>query len=109
MTILFTVDYNKKHNKQTTKERRKRKMKLYKVERNILNWIVYHQTILLIVSAIGILIGNTVLFIQNILNRQPQSIKNYFNGIKEDYAAFPNYQIEYAQDRREWLENKNIA
>mgnify|MGYP006919409939 FL=1 len=84
-------------------------MKLYKVERNILNWIVYHQTILLIVAAIGILIGNTVLFIQNLFNRQPHSIKKYFNGIKEDYTAFPNYQIEYARDRREWLENERIA
>lgn len=84
-------------------------MKLYKVERNILNWIVYHQTVLLIVSAIGIPIGNTVLFIQNILNREPQSIKEYFNGIKEDYTAFPNYQIEFAQERCEWLENKRIA
>lgn len=84
-------------------------MKLYKVERNILNWIVYHQIILLIVAAIGILIGNTVLFIQNILNRQPQSIKEYFNGIKEDYSEFPKYQIEFTQDRREWLENKKTA
>ena len=80
-------------------------MKLYKVERNILNWIVYHPTILLIIAAIGIPFGNTVLFIQNILNRQPQSIKEYFNGIKEDYSEFPKYQVEYARDRREWLEN----
>lgn len=84
-------------------------MKLYKVERNILNWIIYHQTILLIVAAIGIPIGNTVLFIKDILNRKPQSIKNYFNGIKEDYSEFPNYQIEFAQERCEWLENKRIA
>ena len=80
-------------------------MKMYKVERNILNWIVYHPTILLIIAAIGIPFGNTVLFIQNILNRQPQSIKEYFNGIKEDYLEFPKYQVEYARDRREWLEN----
>ena len=83
-------------------------MKMYKVERNILNWIVYHPTILLIITAIGIPVGNTVLFIKNILNRQPQSIKEYLNGIKEDYSEFPKYQIEYARDRREWLENKKI-
>ena len=84
-------------------------MKLYKVERNILNWIVYHPTILLIIAAIGIFVVNTAILVKDIVTFDPHSFKKYFDNVKEDYSEFPKYQVEYAQDRREWLENGKTA